>query len=48
MIVINIEEYSEKLSKYIKDDNNFFPWPDVIGMRHQFAHNYLRVNFVIL
>lgn len=48
MIVINIGEYSGKLSQYIRDENKYFPWSDVIGMRHRFAHNYLGVNFVIL
>ena len=48
MIVINIGEYANKLSSYIVEENSSFPWSDVIGMRHRFAHNYLGVNYVIL
>ena len=48
MIVINIGEYCGKLSDYIQKNHESFPWADVIGMRHRFAHNYMGVNYVIL
>ena len=48
MVIIDLGESVNKLSKEYLEKHPQIPWSDIVRMRNIFAHNYMGINFIEL
>lgn len=48
MVIIDLGESVNKLSKEYLEKHPQIPWSDIVGMRNIFAHNHIGINFIEL